>query len=190
MVRVAIIIGSVRKGRQTHKIAHYIKERFEEKDSIEIRILDLLDYNLPILEDEDEIDSASRESIRSLGEELKRSDSVILISPEYHGSFTGVLKNALDYYWKEFSQKPIGIATVSTGKHGGINASSQMQLLALSLGGYALPYKLIIPYADKAFDENNKPALPEIEKNTEKFMKDFLWFSNAIVNAKNGVMNE
>ena len=100
------------------------------------------------------------------------------------------MKNALDYYGKEFSKKPIGVATVSTGKHGGINASNQMQLLALSLGGYALPYKLIVPHADKAFNENNEPTLPELGKNTEKFMKDFIWFSNAIVNAKNGETNE
>jgi NAD(P)H-dependent FMN reductase len=109
---------------------------------------------------------------------------MILVSPEYHGSFSGVLKNALDFYWAEFKKKPIGVVTTGSGKMGGINASTQMQHVILSLGAYPLPTKLLIPEIQHAFNDQYEPLREDIIKNSDRFLNEFTWFANAIVVAK------
>ena len=62
---------------------------------------------------------------------------------------------------------------------------TEMQHLILSLGAYPIPQKLIVSFVKDAFDEGNKPTDPGLEKGIEKFLNEFIWFSRAIVAAKN-----
>jgi len=181
-MKVAIILGSIRTGRQTHKIAYYVEKKLNER-GIQTQMVDLMESPLPLMEERQTHASASPEIIK-LGQLLKETDALLLVSPEYHGSFTGVLKNALDYYWAEFSRKPIGVITTGSGRMGGINASTQLQHVILSLGAFPMPYKLLIPDIQNAFDDQLQPLREDVVKNTERFLNEFVWFANAIVSAK------
>jgi azobenzene reductase len=90
----------------------------------------------------------------------------------------------LDYYWAEFKHKPMGVIATGSGRMGGINASTQMQHVILSLGAYPVPYKLLVPQIQHAFDEQMQPVNAELVKGTGRFLDEFLWFANAIVQAK------
>jgi azobenzene reductase len=184
-MKVAIIIGSIRTGRQTHKIAYYVEGKLKER-GIDIQMIDLASHSLPLLEERASLAAEFAETIATLGTYLKEADAMLLVSPEYHGSFSGVLKNALDFYWAEFSRKPIGVITTGSGKMGGINASTQLQHVVLSLGAYPMPVKLLVPEIQHAFDEQLKPLREDIVKNTDRFLNEFVWFANAIVQAKKG----
>jgi hypothetical protein len=59
-----------------------------------------------------------------------------------------------------------------------------MQLLVLSLGAFPMPYKLLVPFVDEAFDENGILVSESTAKSFEKFINEFLWFAEAIVNQK------
>jgi azobenzene reductase len=184
-MRVAILIGSVRSGRQTHKIAYYLERRLREHN-VDVDMIDLIYYSLPMMEEDSDSNKVETNEIAQIGK-LKKADAIILISPEYHGSFSGVLKNAIDYFWKDFIKKPVGVVTTSTGKMGGINASTQMQHVVLSLGAYPIPQKLLVPWIDHAFDDDFNPLNENLIKATDKFLQEFLWFSTAIMNAKKAV---
>jgi NAD(P)H-dependent FMN reductase len=119
-----------------------------------------------------------------ISEKLKNADAIILVTPEYQGSFTGVLKNALDYFLPEFLKKVVGVATTAGGRMGGINASVQLQHVILSMGAYPLPQKLIVSEIQNAFDEEFNPKQELLAKQGEKFVDEFVWFAQAIVNAK------
>jgi len=179
-MRVAIILGSIRVGRQTHKIAYYVEKKLNER-GVETLMVDLMENPLPLMEERQTHVSTSS-AITELGLQLKNSDALLLVSPEYHGSFTGVLKNALDYYWAEFSRKPIGVITTGSGRMGGINASTQMQHVILSLGAYPMPYKLLVPDIQNAFDDQLQPLREDVVKNTERFLNEFVWFARRISN--------
>lgn len=180
-MKIALIIGSVRTGRQSHKIAYYV-EKILHKRNIETDVIDLLKQPLPIYGTL--LDSVSGENIKSLAERLSEADSIILITPEYHGSFSGVLKNTLDHFWSEFRKKPIGVVATSMGKLGGINASTQLQHVILSLGAYALPVKLLVPEIHLAFDESFNTQNENIIKRTSRFLDEFLWLAEAVSQKK------
>jgi len=77
------------------------------------------------------------------------------------------------------NRKPIGVAAVSAGARGGINASTVMQQLILSMGAFPMPYKLLVPHAKTAFDEDGIPV-ESLAKDVANFKNEFSWFVNAI----------
>ena len=182
-MKVAIILGSIRIGRQTHKIAYYAEQKLKER-GVETVMIDLGNHPLPFMDERATRPETETEEIAAMGTQLKEADAILLVTPEYHGSFTGVLKNALDYFWAEFSRKPMGVITTGSGRMGGINASTQLQHVILSLGAYPMPYKLLVPDIQNAFDDQIQPLREDVVKNTERFLHEFVWFANAIVTAK------
>ncbi len=182
-MKIAILLGSVRTGRQTHKIAYYVEKKLVERGH-EVLMMDLATEPVPLMDERYGRADVQASEVALLAARLKEADAIVLVSPEYHGSFTGVLKNALDYYWSEFLRKPMGVIATGSGKMGGINASTQLQHIILSMGAYPIPYKLLIPEIQHAFDDELQPKREEIVKNTERFLNEFLWFANAIVQAK------
>jgi azobenzene reductase len=182
-MEVAILLGSVRKGRQSHKVAYYLQHLLEKRN-LGTELIDLSEDSLPIFGEQSVQSVQVDKVIRDIGERLGRADAIVLVTPEYHGSFSGALKNALDYYWEEFQKKPIGVVTVSAGRMGGINASTQLQHVILSLGGYPLPLKLLVPEVQTAFDTGLLPTRDGIAKSAIKFLDEFTWFAEAITEKK------
>lgn len=178
-MKITIILGSVRNERQSHRLAHFISDQLTDK-GFDAAIIDMAKTPLPIFGQE----GSDTSNVEPVGNILQKSDAMILVTPEYHGSFSGALKNLLDYYWIEFQKKPIGVAAASAGRMGGINASTQLQHVILSLGAYALPLKLLVPEIQKAFNDSFTPSNESITKSAGKFLNEFLWFAEAIANKK------
>jgi azobenzene reductase len=178
IMKIAILLGSIRAARQSHKVGYYLKEELSKR-SIDADLIDLAETPLPIFGAEvNEPDITQR--IRSIGDTLGDADALIFVTPEYHGSFSGALKNALDFYGSEFSKKPIGVAAASAGRMGGINASVQLQHVILSLGAYPLPLKLIVPEVQNAFDDSVGKPKESVTRSASRFINEFLWFAEAI----------
>lgn len=183
-MNIALILGSVREGRKTDRVALYVQELLNQQEGITVTLLDLAKFNLPVFSSRWAKESEPDPSIVEFSQELSQADAMVLISPEYHGSYTGVLKNALDHYWGEFKRKPIGVVTTGSGRFGGVNASSEMQQLILSLGGFPMPTKLLVPFVQDAFSEAGVPIAERVQLDCIRFVEEFVWFSQAITSAK------
>jgi NAD(P)H-dependent FMN reductase len=164
-------------------VAYYL-EKVLKKRGVETDLIDLAKDSLPILEERVGHHPQLPEKIQDISIRLSEADALLFVTPEYHGSFSGALKNALDYFWAEFQKKPIGVVTVSAGKMGGINASTQLQHVILSLGAYPLPLKLLVPEIHHTFNETFEPLNEGIKKSTDKFLNEFLWFADAVYQKK------
>ena len=184
MLKIAIILGSIREGRQTHHVANYLGERLNASGQAAARVLDLEEYDLPILTNRWRQQSDPAPGQPDFSRALFESDGIVLASPEYHGSYTGVLKNALDHFWQEFNRKPMAVVATGSGRFGGINASSEMQQLILSLGAFAMPHKLLVPHVNKVFDEAGQPIDEAFVRAAAAFIEELLWFTEAISSAR------
>lgn len=184
LMKVSILLGSIREGRHSHRVAYHLQDRLSSLPGVEVRTLDLMEYDLPMLKNRWKEQLAPDNNLAEIGKILNESEALIFVSPEYHGSYSGVLKNAVDHYWSEFKRKPIGVVSTGSGKFGGINGSTEMQHLILSLGAFPMPFKLLVSHVKSAFNENNQPLKPDLEKDIQKFVDEFVWFSRALVNAK------
>ena len=178
-MKVAILLGSVRKDRQSFHLAHYLQKLLSNSGT-HTDLIDLALTPLPIYGEK----GGNESHVDDIGNVLNQSDAILFVSPEYHGSFSGAMKNALDYFWIEFKKKPVGVATASAGRMGGINASTQLQHVILSLGAYPLPLKLLIPEVQHAFDDSSEALSDSINQSAITFIDEFLWFAEAIENRK------
>ena len=178
-IKISVLCGSIRNGRLSHLLAKALTETLMKSGS-EAILVDLIDYPLPLLEETFQTQTHPDDPLSQLQRILDESQAIILLSPEYHGSYTGVMKNALDYFQKEFYRKPMAVASCSTGKFGGINASIQMQHLILSLGAFPMPQKLIVPTIHHHIDEEGKWKAESLQLAIEKFAEEFIWFAESI----------
>ncbi|GAB4403078.1 MAG: FMN-dependent NADPH-azoreductase [Bacteroidia bacterium] len=183
-MNVVILLGSIRTGRASQRVAYYLRDRLLAETDIHVHLLDLAEQPLPLFQERWQKMDHSPQELVAYGHHLAQADAMLFVSPEYHGSYTGVLKNAIDHYWEEFRLKPIGVVATGSGRMGGINASTEMQQLVLSLGAFPLPQKLVVPYVREAFDADNQPHDAALGKQADRFLQEFLWFSRAITYAR------
>lgn len=156
----------------------------EQKEGVAPFLLDLKEYPLPQYEYKWKEKENPDPNLPVVGDIIAGSDGLIFVSPEYHGSYTGVLKNAVDHYWKEFCKKVIGVVSTGAGRMGGINASTEMQQLVLSLGAYPIPKKLLVPKVHEAYSPDGQPNFDWVREDAHKFLNEYIWLAKAVFYAR------
>src|SRR5215813_3728934 len=113
MFYIPVILGSTRRGRRTARAAHFIADRMKQTERIDVEILDLRDYDFPMIEERLRFRDDPPPGTLEFSRRLARADALVIATPEYNNSYPGVLKNCLDYFKPEYRRKPIGIVTAS-----------------------------------------------------------------------------
>lgn len=181
MYKIAIISGSARNGRQTHKAATCLATVFEKNEQVEkVDVLDVLSYNFPIMTAPFSAENDYPKGAKQFSDILAAADAIVFASPEYNGTMSGAFKNTVDYFYVEYKRKPIGIMTVASGAFAGVNASHQLQSLVLSLGAFPMPYKMLVGNIHTAIDENNEPTNDRLKQSFQTFSDELLWLASAI----------
>lgn len=104
---------------------------------------------------------------------LRASDGQIWGTPEYHGSFSGVLKNALDLgSFDEYEGKAVALLGVAGGQIGAIQALAHLRTVARQLHCWCLPQQVSIARAYEAFDANGRLKDPKLAQSVENLGKE------------------
>lgn len=185
MFKITILYGAIREGRLSIRAAKALQHALQHSGKAEVTFIDIKDYNLPVMEArlKDMENPPSR--LLEISNALETADGIVFVTPEYNNSYSGAMKNCIDYFTKEWAKKPIGICCGSNGKMGGINASNLLQLLVLALGAFPMPYKLLVPELHLSLDENGVPQNEIMQKNLDRFVTEYLWFVEAISAERN-----
>jgi NAD(P)H-dependent FMN reductase len=183
-IDLPIVLGSARIGRQSCKVARFILSRMEEDPRLNTELLDLGDYDFPIMEQRLSEMKIVPPSLQSFSDKLERADGLLIVSPEYKGGVPGVLKNALDYLKSGIlRRKPVGICTVSSGGFGGVNCLMQLRLTVLALGGFPIPDALPVSKVQELFDEEGQPRDGTWLRNLRHFIDELLFYAKALAQA-------
>ena len=126
-MKVQIIIGSTRPNRVGPQIAKWVSENIPTKSTVEYEIVDIADFNLPMFNEPAHPATGQYEFeyTRVWSEKIKEASGYILVTPEYNAGYPASLKNAMDYLYHEWSNKPVMI--VSYGVGGGPTSSAQLR---------------------------------------------------------------
>lgn len=128
MKKIAIVVGSIREGRNAQQVANWIKEVADQHGNAEYSILDLKEFNMPLMYKRfSEYDGTEEEfaRLRELHERTQVADGFVFITPEYNHGLTAALKNYFDLYYAEFNNKAAGL--VSYGSSNGARAAEQVR---------------------------------------------------------------
>ena len=136
------IAGSMRQGSYGTQILKMVLQE-SKKYKTDTQILELRQINLPIYDPSASYESNNNNNnIERVGTALKWADSIILSSPDYHGSMSGAMKNFLDYFWEEFAGKTFGYIVASHEK--GLTVIDQMRTAIRQCYGWSMPYNISI----------------------------------------------
>ena len=182
-MRIEIVAGSPRVASLSRRVALYLKEWLETNTEHEIGIIDLKEWNLPPVQSVFTSIDNTPDEFKPLSERIFSAEAIILVSPEYNGSYSPAMKNLLDHFPKQ-QHKPFGIVTASPGAMGGIRAAQQLLLLVPALFGLVSPYLLIVPAVDKKFDAEGNLIDEGFENNVHNFVSEFLWLAENVVTEK------
>jgi azobenzene reductase len=184
VMKIAVILGTTRTGRQSEKIAHELLKRLQSRPGFEITFMDIATYDFPVFEERLRFHKDPPEGLKRFSAQLTEAEGIIFVIPEYNGSLPGTFKNAFDHFYTEYRRKPIGTVCVSDGKFGGVQASIALQTLILHVFAYPMPTKLLVPFVDKAFDEQGTLTDETVDKAMDRFIDEYAWFAEAIINQK------
>jgi NAD(P)H-dependent FMN reductase len=127
--RVAVIIGSTRPTRICPGIAQWTQKTLDEHSELRYRLIDLAEINLPLLDEP--LKAALREyahpHTKSWSKLIESFAGFVFVLPQYNWGYPAPLKNALDYLYFEWHDKPA--TTVTYGTRGGGKAADQMRQL-------------------------------------------------------------
>ncbi|HEY4029816.1 MAG TPA: NADPH-dependent FMN reductase [Caulobacteraceae bacterium] len=130
--KIAIVVGSLRKGSLNRKVAHSICAF--TADMLDCTIVEIGD--LPLYNQDHEGDAP--ESVKRFRQQIAAADGVLFCTPEYNRGVPGVLKNAIDvgsrpYGASVWDKKPAAVVTASGGGIGGFGANHQLRQLCVFL---------------------------------------------------------
>ncbi len=173
-VKILALCGSLREKSYTRMALKIALEGAAELKT-ETQLIDLRDYNIPFCDDSKE--NYNSPDVLKISKLLKESDGVIIGSPEYHGCYTGVLKNLLDLLgFDEFQGKMIGLVGIAGGSLGATNTLNGLRTIGRQLHGWILPGQVSIPRASSAFnefgrlnDEKLENRLKDVGREVAKF---------------------
>ncbi len=129
MIRVAIILGSTRPGRNGEAVAHWVHDLAKKRKDAEFELVDLKDFNLPLLDEPmpPMMGQYMHDHTKAWAAKILEFDAFVFVTPEYNHGTSAALKNALDYLYKEWNNK--AAAFVSYGSALGTRAVEQLRLV-------------------------------------------------------------
>jgi NAD(P)H-dependent FMN reductase len=131
MIRVAIILGSTRPGRRGEVVAQWVHDRASKRGDAEFVLVDLADYPLPHLDEPIPPSQGKYTNQHTLdwSAAIASFDAYVFVTPEYNHSTSAVLKNAIDYLYKEWNNKACGFVSYGSSA-GGARAVEHLRLVA------------------------------------------------------------
>lgn len=171
MPKIAVVVGSTREGSFNRSLGR-LAIRALEAQGAEVTDVDLASYDLPLY-------SAAIESgaFPADAERLKRvfaaQDGLLFVSPEYNGSVSPLLKNAIDWASRPtgdeglvalvaYRGKAAAIMSASVSPFGGLRGLIHLRQILSTVQTLVIPEQVLISNAHAAFDESGalKDALP------------------------------
>ena len=169
--RILALVGSLRCGSDNRRLAEAAVKLAPSGISVEIfdGLAEVALYN----EDIDQPGAvAAADRLRA---EVQSADALVLVTPEYNGTMTAALKNAIDWISRPFGAgvitgKPVAVIGTSHGRYGGVWAHDDARKSARIAGANVLDdLTLSVPAADARFasihpadDEEIAVTMPEI----------------------------
>jgi len=134
-MHIAMVSGSNRKDASSTKMLRYMKTKLQEQGH-SVELIDIYEAPLPMYSPD--ADGVHPNAARLIAA-VREADGLVFATPEYHGSISGALKNALDYLSADQVRgKPV-LSVSSAGGAVGVSSLTQLQTIVRGLHGINSP---------------------------------------------------
>jgi len=169
-VHIAMIAGSNRHNATSTSVLRYIESVLKARN-IQVSFIDLGVVQLPLFSPDSEVVHPEAEMLIN---SVKQADGLIFATPEYHGSISGSLKNALDYLDNDHvAGKPI-LPISSAGGPLGVSSLIHLQCIIRNLHGILCPEWISVGDGQPVFGRDGVPQNREMIQRIDRAVEQFL----------------
>lgn len=162
-------------------MAKWIFELAKKRKDFNAELLDLRDYPLPHFDEPASpkmLKKYSSKVAEEWNKKITEGDGYIVVTPEYNHGYPGVLKDALDYPYFAWNNKPIGF--VSYGSVAGARAIEQLRLVAIELQMAPIRESINLFHVRSLFDEKGNMTDEKQDDRAEAFFDQLCWWSRVL----------
>ena len=188
-LKIVVIFGSVRIGRQGIKAARFIVNALKERKH-NVILVDPLEYGLPLMDKMYKRYEKGKapKNLEKLAKLFKSADAFVIVTAEYNHLPPPALVNLLDYFLEEYFFRPSAIVSYSAGGFGGVRAAAHLRDMLAELGMPSIPSSFSISKVQDALDEKGEPLDEKLNQSVKKFLDELEWYAGALkVARKKGV---
>ena len=169
------VAGSMRKDSYGTKILKIVLDIAASKYEAQTSLLELRKANMSLYNPDLSIQSDI--NMQKATDQVNWADAFVLVSPDYHGSMSGSMKNFLDYYWEEFAGKTFSYVCSSHEK--GLTVMDQMRTTVRQCYGWSLPYGISVNGSED-FNEEGEVINNLLNKRLKMLARDLVVYSKLI----------
>lgn len=160
-IKIVAVCGSVREGNFTMKALKLVADEINKSEKATCEIIDPGTLSLPLPGT-----NPSHPDAQKLRETLKNATGVVLATPEYHGSYSSVIKLVIENlgFPSELSGKPLALLGVAAGRIGAIKATEHLRSVCSHVGAYVLPGPISVAMVNTMFDDDGNCTDVGMEK--------------------------
>ena len=127
MLRIGIIVGSTRPGRNGLQVGQWVLREASGRQDAEYELVDVADFHLPLLDEPipPSMGQYTKEHTKAWAEKIASFDGFVFITAEYNHGPGAALKNAIDFVYREWNNKAAGF--VGYGSAGGARAIEHLR---------------------------------------------------------------
>jgi chromate reductase, NAD(P)H dehydrogenase (quinone) len=162
--------GSLRKGSYNRSLLRSAAQLLPSDTTLEIfGLSDIPPFN-------QDLETNMPAKVKEFKSKIRKSDALLIATPEYNYSVPGVLKNAIDYASRPygdnpFDDKPVAIMSASVGMTGGARAQYHLRQMFVFLNMHPVNVpEVIVTFAGDKFDSEGNL----LDDNTKKFLTQLL----------------
>ncbi len=171
MVKIVSIAGSLRPDSTSQMALELAAQRVQALGA-EVEILDLRQMKLPFCDGGNEYPDYP--DVKRMQDAVNAADGLILVTPEYHGSVSGVLKNALDLMsFDQLAGKVAGLISVLGGQSNS-NALNDLRVILRWVHGWVIPEQIAIGQSWKAFNPEGKLLDEKLSQRFDQFAQSLV----------------
>ena len=168
-IRIVTILGTARPGNYTKMALEIVNDELGESSasvtSFDAAALELTFPGQPETGDANELKAA-----------VAGATGIVLATPEYHGSFSSMLKLIIENlgFPSVLAGKPISLLGVAAGQIGAIKSLEQLRSVCSHVGGIVLPGPISVANVQRVFNDEGKCLDEAIEKRLRGLAKNLL----------------
>lgn len=175
-VKILAVAGSLRKLSFNKKLVKIAADSAMAAGA-EVVFLDLTNYEIPIYNGDLETEYGLPQDVKRIQQLLMEQDGLLLASPEYNGSISGMLKNMIDWTSRPngdypscacYKGKIAAVMSISPGALGGVKSLIHTRTILSNIGCIVLPGQVAVPNAFNAFDNDGKLADKSLQQRVEQ----------------------
>ncbi len=172
-IRIAVVCGSVRPGNYTRMAVEVVAKSLSAHPDVRVDIVDPSELDLPLPGRE-----ATSNSVSELQEVIGGATAVILATPEYHGSFSSVMKLVIENlgFPSVLAGKPVALLGVTGGSIGAIKSLEQLRGVCSHVGAIVLPGPVSVAHVRSAFNEEGECIDSNVEGRLQGLGENLLGY--------------